>query len=85
MEEVVTIASFSDYHQAHIFKSMLESEGISCTLLNENMHALFPLPHSGISGIRIQVFLKDSLRALDIYYEGGFDNPNQGGSSDALL
>jgi hypothetical protein len=74
MEEFITIATFSDYYQAHIFKSVLESEGIPCTLLNENMHNLFPIPHSGISGIHVRVFLEDSLRAMDLYYEGGFDS-----------
>jgi hypothetical protein len=70
MEEKVTIATFDNYYRAHIFKTKLESEGIDCFLLDENVNSIIPMASSSFGGIKAQVFLSDSLRAADIYFDG---------------
>lgn len=67
MEELITIATFSNPVEAHLFKARLQAEGISCYLHDEIMNTLIPAGPFG--GIKAQVHLKDSLIAFDIYEE----------------
>jgi len=72
MEKFVTIATFSNASSAYLFKAKLEAEGIQCFLRDEFMNNILPVGSSG--GIKIDVPLDQSMRALDIYYEVSADD-----------
>jgi len=69
MEELITIATFSNVTEAYLVKARLESEGIICRLHDENINSL--MPTSSFGGVKLQVPLSQSREALDIYYEFG--------------
>ncbi len=67
MAELVTIAEFDNVNQAYLLKARLESEGIRVYLLNENIQSI--LPAFAFGGVKVQVNLRDSFRAMDVIYE----------------
>ena len=73
MEERVTIAQFDDPHRGYILKSKLESEGIKCYLKDENVTNIMPMASLSFGGVKVQVSLQDSFRALEIYYQSSDD------------
>ena len=69
MEEWVTIAQFDNPGRGYIPKSKLESEGIECFLKDENVTNIIPLASLSIGGVKLQVRLRDSFKAMEIYYQ----------------
>ena len=67
MDELITIATFTNPVEAHLYIARLEAEGIRCYLHDEIMNTL--IPSGPFGGIKVQVHLKDSLVAFDIYEE----------------
>lgn len=67
MAQLVTIAELDSLNQAYVLKSRLEAEGIRTYIQNENINTLLPM--GGFSGIKVQVNLMDSFRAMDIIYD----------------
>ena len=67
MAELVTIAEFDNVNDAYVLKSRLEAEGIRTFLQNENINTL--LSAFSFTGVKVQVHLHDSFRAMDILYE----------------
>ncbi|HCQ16369.1 MAG TPA: hypothetical protein DIU20_08915 [Cryomorphaceae bacterium] len=67
MAELVTIAEFDNVNDAYVLKSRLEAEGIRTFLQNENINTL--LSAFSFTGVKVQVNLHDSARAMDILYE----------------
>lgn len=67
MEELITIATFTNPVEAYLYKARLEAEDIRCYLHDEIMNTL--IPSGPFGGIKVQVHLKDSLTAFDIYEE----------------
>jgi DNA-directed RNA polymerase subunit M/transcription elongation factor TFIIS len=61
--ELVTIATFRSLGEAHIAKGALESEGIECTLTDENIAGIYS---PAIGGIRLQVHSDDAGKAVEI-------------------
>jgi len=53
--ELVTIRTFDNSIQAHLLKSKLESEGITCYLFDENIVGLNPLYNITIGGIKLKI------------------------------
>lgn len=72
MEKLVTIATFFNLSRAYLFKARLEAEGIICHLRDEQMNNLLPVGSFG--GIKVEVPLSQSIRALDIFYEVNADD-----------
>lgn len=73
MEELITLVEFTDWTHAHIVKGRLESEGIPCVLLNENMNNILPMGNFAFGGIQLKVRLSDAHRAFDIYNETNWE------------
>jgi hypothetical protein len=67
MEELITIATFNNTVEAHLIRARLESEGIRCYLQDDILNTL--IPSGPFGGVKLQVHLKDSLRAFDIFYD----------------
>ena len=53
--ELITIKTFDNTSEAHIYKSKLENEGILCFLKDENIVSVNPFHNLAIGGIKLQV------------------------------
>lgn len=73
MNDMVTIASFEYVHQAYVLKSRLESEGISCTITNENMLQVYHFLSNAMGGAQLQVPAVDYDRAVEIMKDAGLE------------
>ena len=67
--ELVTVRRFDNYAEAHIFKSRLESEGVTCFLFDENIVSLNPLYNQTVWGIKLKVPQSEVFRAKEILNE----------------
>lgn len=67
MAELVTIATFDNLVSAHVLRARLQAANITCFLTDENIFSIMPL--ASLGGIKVQVYVEDSLRAFDIYFE----------------
>jgi hypothetical protein len=76
-EPMVTIRSFGDVMQAWLAKSNLESAGIECHLVDDNMVRL----HWGIvnvlGGVKLQVKREDAEVALDLLEQPVPEQPDE--------
>lgn len=61
--ELVTVRTFDNSIQAHLLKSKLESEDITCYLFDENIVGLNPLYNITVGGIKLKVRKADMDRA----------------------
>jgi uncharacterized protein with PIN domain len=62
----VTLKTFDNPIDAHLLKSKLESEGIWCTLYDENTVSINPLYNITVGGIKLVIHESDSERALAV-------------------
>ncbi len=67
--ELVTVRTFDNSIQAHLLKSKLESEGITCYLFDENIVGLNPLYNITIGGIKLKINKFDMDKASLIIQE----------------
>ena len=67
MGELITLTTIDNTIQAHLLKSRLEADGITCYLTDDHINTL--IPSGPFGGIKVQVHLSDSLRAFDILYD----------------
>ena len=68
-ETFYTIATFEFPADVQIIKGRLEAEGIPVFLKDENTINSDPLISSAIGGVKLQVYLSDKEKAIDIYNE----------------
>ena len=61
--ELVTIRTFDNSIDSHIWKSKLESEGIKCYLFDENMVSLNLLYNITVGGIKLKINESDFEKA----------------------
>ena len=70
MEDIFyTIGSFDYPADVQIIKGKLESEGIPVFLKDENTINSDPLISYAIGGVKLQVYSKHKMKALEIYNE----------------
>ena len=62
----VTVATFSYPHEMFVTKEKLESEGIKCFILNENIITADPFLSNAVGGVKLQVMKQDTEKALEI-------------------
>lgn len=67
--EIVTLKVFDNSIEAHLLKTRLESEGINCYLLDDNMVSLNPLYNISVGGIKLRINKNDFEEALAIVRE----------------
>lgn len=67
--ELTTIKTFDNPMEAHIVKSRLESEGITCFLFDEHMVSLNPLYNVTVGGIKLKINHSDYEKARTILVE----------------
>ncbi len=66
MDDLVTIATYSDVPQAELARERLELEGIRAFVLNETTAGVMPYLVNALGGIRLQVAPGDATRAKEI-------------------
>ena len=67
--ELITLVTFDNPIEAHMVKSKLESEEITCFLFDENMVTLYPLYNNTVGGIKLKINKKDEEKARKILLE----------------
>ncbi len=66
---LVDIAHLNTLQEAYSLRAKLESRGITAFLPDEYTAQTLPIFGSSSQGYRIQVYLEDSLHAMDILYD----------------
>ncbi|XLS27799.1 DUF2007 domain-containing protein [Flavobacteriaceae bacterium M23B6Z8] len=64
--EQITLKTFDNPIDAHLLKTKLESEGIPCYLMDENLVTLNPLFNISVGGIKLKVHTYDLQKALEV-------------------
>jgi Putative prokaryotic signal transducing protein len=64
--DFIILNAYNNYVEAHIAKGVLEEQGISCWLKDENTITINPILTNAVGGIKIMVPKEDAQRALDI-------------------
>ena len=73
MTQLITVASFRDLPLAELAKSKLESEGISCFLVNKYHIGMNWSLSFALGGVKVQVRAEDSGTALKLLNEDQSD------------
>ncbi|PIQ20456.1 MAG: hypothetical protein COW65_14950 [Cytophagales bacterium CG18_big_fil_WC_8_21_14_2_50_42_9] len=66
---LVTVASFPEAIEAHIYRSRLEAEGIPCVTADENIVSNQPWHTIAYGGVKLRVRQTDETRAREIIQE----------------
>ena len=64
--KLITLQTFESPIDAHLLKSTLESEGITCVIFDENVVGLNPLYNVAVGGIKLKVVETDITKAIEI-------------------
>jgi hypothetical protein len=76
-ESMVTIRSFGDVMQAWLAKSNLESAGIECNLVDDNMVRLYWGIVPVLGGVKLQVKPEDSEVAIELLEQPVPEQPDE--------
>jgi len=89
--EFVILQSFSNYVDAHLLMTRLQSEEIECWLQDENTVTIYPVWTNAVGGIKLLVKKADFQRAAEIFRETenirthGIECPNCKGHNVELV
>lgn len=64
--EFILLNSYGNYVEAHIAKGVLEDEGITCWLKDENTVTIDPILTNAIGGIKLMVAREEAQRAWEL-------------------
>ena len=62
-EELVTVATFANSMEAGVARGYLESEGIDCCVIDENVSQIMPYLDGLVGGVKLQVRESDEVAA----------------------
>ncbi|MEN8137333.1 MAG: hypothetical protein ABFR62_02775 [Bacteroidota bacterium] len=65
-KKLITFQIFDNIIDAHIIGAKLESAGIECHYIGENMASIYPVFNASIAGIQLQIKHKDLIKAQSI-------------------
>ena len=68
-ERIITFRNFDNLIQANLAKTKLDAYGIPCFLVNENFNNLYPIHNTRFSGVRLNIFETDWIRANELVPE----------------
>lgn len=68
-DRLVTVAAFSEPIEAHLARSRLECEGLSCSLADEHIVGVYWLSTQAVGGVKLQVRERDREQALRVLEE----------------
>ncbi|MDA8097219.1 MAG: DUF2007 domain-containing protein [Desulforudis sp.] len=66
MSRLVKVATFFSPAEAHLFKDLLDAQGITGYLFDEQLQVLIPHP---MGGIKLMVAEEDRQRAIELIQE----------------
>jgi Zn finger protein HypA/HybF involved in hydrogenase expression len=64
--DFITVNAYNNYVDAHIAKGVLEEQGITCWLKDENTVTIDPILTNAVGGIKVMVPKEEAQRAWDI-------------------
>jgi len=67
--KLITARTFVNPMDAHLLKSRLESEGISCYLKDEHSISIDPLHSNALGGVKLQIHENDIEKVMVIFKE----------------
>jgi hypothetical protein len=65
-EKIVTFETYYDVMLAHIIRTKLEDNGISCFIEDEYMSTLNPIYNQALGGVKLKVFERDLEKCREI-------------------
>lgn len=65
---LITIHTYQNATEAHLMRSLLESEGIHCYLADEHLSSLVPHYNHLLGGIKLQTHESNAVRAKEILH-----------------
>jgi DNA-directed RNA polymerase subunit RPC12/RpoP len=65
-DKIVTFESYYDPMLAHIIRSRLEANGISCFIADENTIGANPLYNQAVGGVKLKIFERDLEKCREI-------------------
>lgn len=68
-DQLITLTSFDNSFQAHLFRNYLAESGIEAYVFDENLVSINPLFNNLIGGIKVKVSLSDLGHAREILKE----------------
>jgi hypothetical protein len=70
-DKIVTFQSYYDPMLAHIIRTRLEANGISCFIADENTIGANPLYNQAVGGVKLKVFERDLEKCREILASEG--------------
>jgi hypothetical protein len=70
-DKIITFESYYDPMLAHIIRSRLEANGISCFIADENIVMGNPIYNQAVGGVKLKIFEKDIERCREILASEG--------------
>ena len=65
-DKIVTFQSYYDPMLAHIVRTRLEANGISCFIADENTIGANPLYNQAVGGVKLKIFERDIEKCREI-------------------
>jgi len=65
-DKIVTFQSYYDPMLAHIVRTRLEANGISCFIADENTIGANPLYNQAVGGVKLKIFERDMEKCREI-------------------
>ena len=65
-DKIVTFESYYDPMLAHIIRTRLEANGISCFIADENTIGANPLYNQAVGGVKLKIFERDMDKCREI-------------------
>ena len=69
-DKIITYESYYDPMLAHIMRTKLEDNGISCFLADENTIGAQPFFNQAVGGIKLKIFERDLEKCLGNFNAG---------------
>lgn len=84
MEQWTTVITFTYPHEAHLAKSMLESDGVKVIIADEMTTQVHNFYSNAIGGVKLQVAGSDAEKAHEILTNAGYIKPSESSDNQFL-
>nr|WP_067061152.1 DUF2007 domain-containing protein [Mucilaginibacter sp. L294] len=70
-DKIITLEQYYDPMLAHIIRTRLEDNGISCFIADDNIISANPIYSNAVGGIKLKIFERDLERCREILAQEG--------------
>jgi hypothetical protein len=70
-DKIITLEQYYDPMLAHIIRTKLEDNGISCFIADDNIISANPIYNNAVGGIKLKIFERDLERCREILAQDG--------------